>query len=245
MTASTRAPTAATPGPTSVCKAPSISRVFSSIRAITITSSSRRWATCSPIAKPRHVRHRGRRQNVEADAVRRAGKRRAPISAMDRAKSKRDLRRYLEVSAPSLDVLSGGAEDGLYRSTDGGKTWTKLDRTRTPCSAYRTHRHCGRAERRQSRVRVDRIDSAGILWRSDDGGNNWTMVSDGSLVDARPFYFTHVAVDPKNPRQSLWMSFQLWRAPTAARSSTRSPTRCTSITTRSGSPNDSYAHHRR
>jgi photosystem II stability/assembly factor-like uncharacterized protein len=37
------------------------------------------------------------------------------------------------------------------------------------------------------------------LWRSDDAGARWRMTSDDTLVDQRPFYFTHIAVDPKNP----------------------------------------------
>jgi len=50
---------------------------------------------------------------------------------------------------------------------------------------------------------------AGVLWRSDDGGANWTMVSDNSSVDARPFYFSHLAVDPKNADRVYAVSFQL------------------------------------
>ena len=48
----------------------------------------------------------------------------------------------------------------------------------------------------------------GVLWRSDDGGANWTMVSKDSLVNARPFYFTHVEVDPKDPNRVYALSFQ-------------------------------------
>ncbi|HKU81444.1 MAG TPA: hypothetical protein VJP76_04665, partial [Candidatus Tumulicola sp.] len=38
----------------------------------------------------------------------------------------------------------------------------------------------------------------GILWRSDDGGASWKMTSNDTLVDQRPFYFSHIAVDPRN-----------------------------------------------
>ena len=103
--------------------------------------------------------------------------------------------------------VSGGDEDGLYKSTDGGETWTKLEGHGLPAGPM------GRigvavAPSDGNRVYALIESSAGVLWRSDDGGNNWTMVSDSSAVDARPFYFTHVAVDPKNPDKVYAMSFQ-------------------------------------
>jgi photosystem II stability/assembly factor-like uncharacterized protein len=103
--------------------------------------------------------------------------------------------------------VSGGAEDGLYKSTDGGETWTKLEGHGLPQGAM------GRigiavAPSNGNRVYAVIESKEGILWRSDDGGANWTMVSDNSLVDARAFYFTHVAVDPKNANRVYALSFQ-------------------------------------
>jgi photosystem II stability/assembly factor-like uncharacterized protein len=48
----------------------------------------------------------------------------------------------------------------------------------------------------------------GVVWRSDDGGGTWTMTTDDTQVDARPFYFSHLAVDPKNPDRVYALSFQ-------------------------------------
>jgi photosystem II stability/assembly factor-like uncharacterized protein len=93
---------------------------------------------------------------------------------------------------------SGGAEDGLYKSTDGGATWTKLTGHGLPTG------DTGRiglavAPSNGNRVYALIESTQGILWRSDDAGATWTMVSNDTLVDQRPFYFTHIAVDPKNP----------------------------------------------
>ncbi|MGZ3503647.1 MAG: VPS10 domain-containing protein [Vulcanimicrobiaceae bacterium] len=93
---------------------------------------------------------------------------------------------------------SGGADDGLYKSTDGGKTWTKLTGHGLPAGI--TGRIAVAVAPSDSK-RVYAIFEAkdGILWRSDDAGENWKMVSNDTLVDQRPFYFTHLNVDPKNP----------------------------------------------
>ena len=103
---------------------------------------------------------------------------------------------------------SGGAEDGIYKSTDGGATWTKLEGHGLPASPI------GRiglavAPSNGNRVYAVIESKEGILWRSDDGGANWQMVSNDSLVDARPFYFSHVEVDPKNPDRVYGVSFQV------------------------------------
>lgn len=103
---------------------------------------------------------------------------------------------------------SGGPDDGLYKSTDGGKTWTKLTGHGLPTGIT------GRiglaiAPSDGNRVYALIESKQGILWRSDDGGKNWKMVSDDTLVDQRPFYFTHIAVDPKDENKVYAVSMML------------------------------------
>ena len=93
---------------------------------------------------------------------------------------------------------SGGADDGLYKSSDGGATWTKLTGHGLP------EQPLGRiglaiAPSQPKRVYALIESSAGVLWRSDDAGATWQLVSKDTLADQRPFYFTHIAVDPSNP----------------------------------------------
>jgi photosystem II stability/assembly factor-like uncharacterized protein len=93
---------------------------------------------------------------------------------------------------------SGGADDGLYKSTDGGATWTKLTGHGLPEAPV------GRiglaiAPSEPKRVYALIESSAGVLWRSDDAGATWALASKDTLADQRPFYFSHITVDPDNP----------------------------------------------
>jgi photosystem II stability/assembly factor-like uncharacterized protein len=93
---------------------------------------------------------------------------------------------------------SGGPDGGLYKSTDGGRTWRKLTGNGLP-TGYTGRIGLAVAPSRPNRIFALIEAKGGILWRSDDAGARWTMTSDDTLVDQRPFYFTHIAVDPRNP----------------------------------------------
>jgi photosystem II stability/assembly factor-like uncharacterized protein len=92
---------------------------------------------------------------------------------------------------------SGGAEDGIWKSVNGGVTWTRLRGSGLP--AGMTGR-IGLAVAPSNPQRVYALIESkdGILWRSDDAGATWKLMSKDTLVDQRPFYFSHVRVDPSN-----------------------------------------------
>ena len=95
-------------------------------------------------------------------------------------------------------IISGSMDGGIYKSTDGGDTWKKLENGLP-------HELFGRSNVAISAAAPDRIyalieakPGAG-LYRSDDAGANWTLVNGQGKLTTRPFYYDTLGVDPNNP----------------------------------------------
>jgi len=102
-----------------------------------------------------------------------------------------------EASRTPWSLTSGGPGSGLYRSTDGGTTWKRLEGNGLPKGAL------GRIGVSISGADSNRVYALieaeeGGLYRSDDGGEKWTRVNEDHRFRQRAWYFTHVFADPKN-----------------------------------------------
>ncbi len=108
-------------------------------------------------------------------------------------------------------LTSGGPSDGLYESRDGGDHWARLQGHGLPAGV--TGRIAIAFAPGNAKRVYALIESAhGTLWRSDDGSATWTMVNASHGIDQRPFYFTSLAVDPKNADTVYFMSVQMWKS---------------------------------
>lgn len=90
---------------------------------------------------------------------------------------------------------SGGPGSGIWKSTDGGDTWSKLTKGLPPAMGK-----IGLAVSASNPARVWAIVEAdnGGLYRSDDGGLTWQLVNGDRLLRARAWYYTRVTADPNN-----------------------------------------------
>jgi photosystem II stability/assembly factor-like uncharacterized protein len=95
-------------------------------------------------------------------------------------------------------LSSGGDESGIYKSTDGGTTWTNL--TSNPGLPAKPIGKIGVSVSGADSNRVYALVEAngGGLFRSDDAGAHWQLVSDDAEIKQRGFYFTKVYADPAN-----------------------------------------------
>lgn len=108
---------------------------------------------------------------------------------------------------------SGGPGSGLYRSGDGGKTWTELtaEAPDNGLPAGTLGRIGVAVAPTDPKIIYALIESEaeGELWRSEDGGLSWQMVSDEREINSRPFYYSDLRVDTGDPRRVYAVSGRL------------------------------------
>ncbi len=105
------------------------------------------------------------------------------------------------------DIVSGGPADkgGIYKSTDGGETWTKLSQGLPGTLIGRIDIDVSRSNPRVVYAHVEAPREEGGLYRSDDAGATWRLVNNNQRLRARPFYFGHVDVSPKDENE-VWVN---------------------------------------
>jgi photosystem II stability/assembly factor-like uncharacterized protein len=98
--------------------------------------------------------------------------------------------RALAISASDTKTLVAGAVDGVFRSTDGGKSWQKISASNSDIHSIES-------------IAIDPKDPNAIYagtwhlaWKTDDGGANWHHISKGMIEDSDVF---SIIVDSTNP----------------------------------------------
>ena len=112
---------------------------------------------------------------------------------------------------------SGGAGSGIWMSRDGGTTWKRLAGNGLPTTQL------GKIGLAMSKANSNRVyalieagdgvptatikeTSRGRLWRSDDGGGKWEVVSYDQQVAGRTHYYNRMAAMPDNADEAYFLT---------------------------------------
>jgi photosystem II stability/assembly factor-like uncharacterized protein len=94
---------------------------------------------------------------------------------------------------------SGGPGSGLYKSTDGGRSWRRVTKGLAEGELGRIALAVAPTRPNVVYATVEARQTA--LYRSDDLGESWTSINTSSAITGRPFYFSHLVADPRDWRR--------------------------------------------
>jgi photosystem II stability/assembly factor-like uncharacterized protein len=110
---------------------------------------------------------------------------------------------------------SGGPGSGLYKSSDGGLTWQRLSGHGLPnppvgkiavAIARRSSRVYALIETGDGVPWDGKPTQRGQLWKSDDAGERWELVSYDRQLQGRAAYYTRCAVSPDNENEIYFLT---------------------------------------
>lgn len=118
-----------------------------------------------------------------------------------------------KVKRTPYSLESGGEGSALWKSIDGGETWKNLmDKKGLP-----KKEPIGIIGVTVSAINPDRVVAIieaknGGLFRSDDGGETWTKMSEDANIRQRAWYFSKIFADPKNENTVYALNVGMYRS---------------------------------
>jgi photosystem II stability/assembly factor-like uncharacterized protein len=110
-------------------------------------------------------------------------------------------------------MSTGGTGSGFFISHDGGDSWKPLhERPGMPKGLL------GKIEVAFSPTQPSRIwamlehDKYGGLYRSDNGGETWKLLTQNADLKQRPWYFSEIVADPTDPNTIYVLNVNFWRS---------------------------------
>ena len=119
---------------------------------------------------------------------------------------------FWEVYRKPWTLESGGPGGGIFKSVDGGDTWTEL--TRNPGMPRGTVGKIGITVSPANPDRVWAIVEAedGGVFRSDNAGRTWNKVNEERRLRQRAWYYTRIYADTKNADTVYILNVQFFRS---------------------------------
>ena len=109
-------------------------------------------------------------------------------------------------------LSSGGPDSGLFKSVDGGDTWKELSNNKGMPQGIKGKIGVAVSPANSERIFALVEAEKGGLYRSDDSGEEWELVSDHADLMGRPWYYCHLCPDP-NDENTVWVpNIRLWKS---------------------------------
>jgi photosystem II stability/assembly factor-like uncharacterized protein len=109
-------------------------------------------------------------------------------------------------------LTSGGAGSGLFKSTDGGDTWTEISRNKgLPKGTLGKIGVCASGAQRDRIFAIVEADD-GAVFRSDDAGETWERLSENRELRQRAWYYHHIFTDPGDAETVWVLNTEAWKS---------------------------------
>lgn len=92
----------------------------------------------------------------------------------------------------------GGPGSGLWKSTDGGQTWNRLEAGLPSGDLGRIGVAVSESDPRVVMAIIEAEDDQSGVYRSEDRGVSWERVNEQNI---RPMYYSHIFIDPNNDQR--------------------------------------------
>jgi len=119
---------------------------------------------------------------------------------------------FWEAERKPYTLISGGEGCGIFKSIDGGDTWTEITRNTGLPKGILGKIGLAVSPAKENRIWTVIDAEDGAIFLSDDGGENWGRRSEDRNLRARPWYYQHMYADPQDP-ETIWvLNVQAWKS---------------------------------
>ncbi|MDX1665845.1 MAG: hypothetical protein R3350_01375, partial [Saprospiraceae bacterium] len=109
-------------------------------------------------------------------------------------------------------IISGGMEGGIYKSTDGGDSWRKLENGLPTGLIGKVDLAVSMDDPERLWALIEAPQGTGGVYRSDDRGESFRLVSTKKELLDRPFYYANIDANPLDADIIFVSATRFWKS---------------------------------
>ncbi len=109
-------------------------------------------------------------------------------------------------------LISGALEGGIYKTGDGGDSWTKLTKGLPESLVGKIGVAVSPANSDRVWAVIEAAKQQGGVYRSDDAGATWSRVNKDRQIISRPWYYNHIYADPQDENTVYVVGNDFWKS---------------------------------